>query len=174
MKFIKRLTSAVIIITLIISITGCNSNKTGINILEQDKDYAGEFDMPSIKKLDPGSALWILASLNENGFKVKSAVKTKSDDESMLESYKINSYDVYIELFYYDSDSEKLAEITETGKYIIYGNSGNVVKEYDAYVNGQFVLFFSSDKDFNGNDKSEENAKVVKYFESLDWSSEAE
>lgn len=165
---LKRFITAALIIVLALSAVGCSSNKTGINILEQDKDYAGPFDMPSLKKVEHGSALWVLASLNENGYKVKSASKTKSDDPSILESYKINCYDVYIELFNYQEDSEKLKEIVSSGKYTIYGNGGAVIKEYPAYVNGPFVLFFSADKDFNGNDKTEENAKLAQLFTSLD------
>lgn len=171
---IKRLIIAAMIFILAVTAVGCSSNKTGINILEQPADYAGPFDMPSIKKVEAGSALWVLASLNEKGFKIKSATKTKSDDESLEESYKINSYDVYTELFRYSPDSEKLAEIVKTGKYIIYGGSGNIIKEYPAFVNGQFVLFFSSDKDFEGNDKSAENAKVAELFKSLDISNAAQ
>ena len=131
---IKKLAIAAMIILLSVSVFGCSSDKTGINILEQREDYTGPFDMPSLKKVEQGSALWVLASMNENGFKIKSATKTKSDDESMLESYKINSYDVYMELFYYRAPSEKLAEIKETGKYIIYDASGKVIKEYDCLL----------------------------------------
>ncbi len=162
--------SVLTIILMLFCISGCSSDKVGINILEQSKNYTGPFDMPSIKEVDEGSALWILASINENGYKIKSATKTKSDDQSMIESYKINCYDVYIELFYYRPTSEKLAEITETGKYIIYNSSGDVLKEYTAYVNGQFVLFFGSNKDFEGNDRSKDNAKVAQIFMDLDWS----
>ncbi len=165
---IKKLAIAAMIILLSVSVFGCSSDKTGINILEQREDYTGPFDMPSLKKVEQGSALWVLASMNENGFKIKSATKTKSDDESMLESYKINSYDVYMELFYYRAPSEKLAEIKETGKYIIYDASGKVIKEYEAFVNDQFVLFFSADKDFEGNDCTEKNKAAAEYFMSLD------
>lgn len=165
---IKRLAIAAMIILLSVSVFGCSSNKTGINILEQREDYTGPFDMPSLKKVEKGSALWVLASMNENGFKIKSAIKTESDDESMLESYKINSYDVYMELFYYRAPSEKLKEIKETGKYIIYDAGGKVIKEYEAFVNDQFVLFFSADKDFEGNDCTEKNKAAAEYFMSLD------
>ena len=166
----KRIIATIILLITVVFISGCSSDKVGIDILKQSKNYTGPFDMPSIKQVDEGSALWVLASLNENGYKIKSAYKTKSDDESMIESYKINCYDVYIELFYYRPTSEKLAEIKDTGKYIIYNSSGDVLKEYPAYVNGQFVLFVGSEKDFEGNDRSEDNAKVAQLFMDLDWS----
>lgn len=167
---LKRAVAATLIILLAVALAGCNSNKTGINILEQDSDYVGPFDMPASKKTEVGSALWALTQLNENGFKIKSASKTRSDDDTIEESYKINSYDVYIELFRYDPRSEKLNEIIDTGKYIIYGNGQNIVKEYNAYVNGNYVMFFSSDKDFEGNDATEKNKSAAALFTSLELS----
>lgn len=165
---IKRIAVIALIILVAISAAGCNSNKVGVNILEQPEDFTGEFDMPSSKKVQEKNALWVLTQLNENGFKIKSSTKTRSDDESVIDCYRINVYDVNTELFHYKDSSERLKEIKETGKFIIRGQDGSSMAEYDAYANGNFVLMISSNLNYSGEDVSADNAKLVEYFKSID------
>ncbi len=164
---IKRIISVLLIIlSMSVCLTSCG--KKGVNILKQPKDYVGEFNVPSSKKVDNGTALSIVAKINENTFKITDAVKTNSDDTSVIESYRINCYGVSIELFHYNDNSQRLKEAKEQGKFIIRSEQGEILKEYTAIANGNFVLVFSSTKDSYGNDCTESNNKVADYFKSLE------
>lgn len=166
----KRLiAAAALIMILAVSVTGCSSGKkVGVNILEQEADFTGEFDMPKSKKITEKNALWVLTQFNENGFKIKTSIKTSSDDESVIESYRIDIFDVNTELFRYTDDSARLKEVKETGKFIIRGQDGASLAEYNAYYNGNYVLMISSEQNLTGDDISEDNAKLVEFFKSLE------
>ena len=164
---VKRIILCAVAAVLIVSAAGCSSNKVGVNILEQDNSYTGDFDMPKSKDIKEVSALWILTQLRENGYKFDIATKTSSTDNSILESYRFNPYDVNAEIFRYIEGSPNLEEIRKTGKFAIKGSDGSVLQEYTAYINGSYILFFSSNKDYNGNDITEKNQALGKLFESL-------
>lgn len=161
----KRLLIITLAIVIAISVTSCAPK--GVNILEQDDDYVGEFYVPSSKKVEQGSALSVISAINEGGYKVKTAIKTMSDDPSLIESYKLDCYKLNFELFHYKEDSEKLNEIIKTGKFSIKNSEGSVLREFDATVNGNFVLFFSGTTDYDGKDRTEDNAKIIEIFKSL-------
>lgn len=139
----------------------------GVNILEQPNDYVGEFYIPSSKKVEEGSALSVLTNINEELFKINSAAKTMSDDPSVLESYRIDCYGVNIELFKYTDDSQRLAEVRESGKFIVRSADGTVLKEFNAVANGHYVIMFLGSTDATGEDLSEQNQKVIDQFKSL-------
>lgn len=158
----------ILLVTLfatIVSMSSCAPK--GVNILEQPESYVGEFYVPSSKKVETGSALSVISAINEDGYKVKTAIKTESDDPTMIESYKIDCYGLNIELFHYSDASDKLKEATETGKYSIKNASGEVLRSFDAIVNGHFVMIFSSSIDYEGNDRTKENNKIAELFKSL-------
>lgn len=167
----KLIISIIAVITAVILITccSCNSkkNKTGINILEQPEDYTGEFDVPSSKKVEEGSALSVISNINEEVFEIQSATKTKSDDPTVIECYRINCYGVNIELFKYTDESQRLKEVRESGKFIVRSSDGTVLKEFDAVANGNYVLMFSSSTDTQGNDLKEKNQQIIDQFEKL-------
>jgi len=162
----SKLILLILIILTILAFTGCE--KKGVNILEQNQDYVGEFTVPSSSKLKQNSALSIIAAINESGYKVKTATKTQSDDIEILESYIIDCYGVNIEIFHYSDNSSKLREIKTTGKYCINNENGEVLREFIATTNGNYVLFFSGSVDSYGNDKSKDNNKIVEIFNNLD------
>ncbi len=152
-------------ITLVVIFTG---KEKGVNILEQPKDYVGEFYVPSSKKVEEGSALSVLSNINEEVFKIDSAIKTRADDPTVIESYRINCYGVNIELFKYTDESQRLKEVRESGKFIIRGSDGTtILKEFEAVANGNYVLMFSSSKDAQGNDLKEKNQQIIDQFEKL-------
>lgn len=171
MKYKRRIIIAIAIL-IVLSISGCNKSdvKKGVNILEQSDDYVGEFIVPKSKHLKDEKALMVISAINENGYKVISAVKTRSDDPTILECYRIDCYGLNIELFQYKSDSKKLAEIVETGKFMIKDSTGAVLRTYnETYINGDLVLFFSGNIDFNGNDRTEDNKKISEIFMNLEF-----
>lgn len=161
----KRIFSGIILLAIVLTMSSCAPK--GVNILEQSENYVGEFYVPSSKKVEAGSALSVITAINEGGYKVKTAIKTESDDPTMIESYKIDCYGLNIELFHYHKDSERLKEITETGKYDIKSTSGEVLRSFDATVNGNFVLIFSSTIDYEGTDRTKENNEIIELFKSL-------
>ena len=165
---IRKLLALALTAIIAISAASCSSNKVGVNILEQPEDFTGEFDMPSSKKLNQHNALWVLTQFNENGFKIKSSIKTSSSDESVIESYRINIFDVNTEVFLFNDTSERLQEIKDTGKFIIKGQDGTAMAEYPAYANGHFALMITSDLNYEGKDVSADNAKLIEYFKSLE------
>ena len=72
------LVAVAVVIVLVFTLGG--KKEKGVNILEQPADYVGEFDVPSSKKVEDGSALSVITNINEEVFKINSAIKTKSDD----------------------------------------------------------------------------------------------
>ena len=159
------LVAVAVVIVLVFTLGG--KKEKGVNILEQPADYVGEFDVPSSKKVEDGSALSVITNINEEVFKINSAIKTKSDDPTVLECYRINCYGVNIELFKYTDESTRLKEVRETGKFIVRSSDGSVLKEFEAVANGNYVLMFSSSKDAQGNDLKEKNQQIIDQFEKL-------
>ncbi len=165
MKGKRIISSLVIVLSIMLCFTGCKEK--GVDILKQPKDYVGEFAVPSSRKVDDGTALSVVTKINEESFKINSAVKTKSDDPTVVESYRIECYGVSIELFQYTDESERLTEAREKEKFIIRSEDGTVLKEFYAVANGNFVLMFNSTKDAQGKDCTESNKKVAELFKSL-------
>ncbi len=165
MKKIKLFSFILIVISILICFSGCKPK--GVNILEQPKDYVGEFYVPSSRKVEKGTPLSIVTKINEDAFKIKSAFKTKSDDPTVLESYRIDCYGVTIELFHYTDDAQRLKEAREQEKFIIRSEDGKVVREFYAVANQNFVIMFNTSKDATGNDCTEQNKKVAELFKSL-------
>lgn len=165
MKNIKIISIILIIVTLL-SFTGCA--KKGVNILKQPKDYVGDFYVPKSKKVDDGTLLSVISKINENLFKIESARKTKaSDDPTVLECYRISCNGVYMELFQFTDDSIRLKEARESSKYILRSEQGEILKEYHAVANGNFLIMFTSTKDSYGNDRSDVIKQIADYFKTL-------
>jgi len=157
--------AAILVIISLLSVASCAPK--GVDILKQPDDYAGDFYVPSSKKVKDGSLLSVISKINEKVCKVESARKTKSDDATLLESYRISCNGVSIELFHYNEDSEKLKEAREQEKYFIRSSEGEAIAEYYAVANGNYLMMFASSKDSYGNDRTESNEQIADFFKSL-------
>lgn len=160
----------IITISLLMVVCMFTSCSKTYEVLE-NPDFLGEItDVPPSKLTEPDTALNVVSTINENGYKIESAYKTNASGIDALESYRFNSYGVSIEVFKYADDSERFQEILKDGKYIIRDDDGNVLREYDTVINGHYVMIFSSSKDYDQQDRTEDNNKVKELFLSMQLS----
>lgn len=165
MRILKSILLLLCAVTLL-SVCSCKKEK-GVDILTAPEDYVGEFDVPSSKKVDEGTALSVVTAINEKGYKVKTAIKTRSSDVEVLDCFKVDCYGINIEIFEYEKDSDKIIEAADKGEFNIRDSSGKVLKTYKAVANGNFVLMFSGDTNYDGEDCTKKNDKIAKIFKEL-------